>query len=50
MSKEVSKAIALFNWISSRQMNDKKIGELSIADVLEMAKFLSDGGSDARNQ
>ena len=47
MSKEVTKAVALFNWISSRRMNDKKIGELSMSDILEMVKFLTEGGSDA---
>ena len=47
MSKEVTKAVALFNWISSRKMNDKKIGELSMSDILEMVRFLSEGGSDA---
>ena len=47
MSKEIIKAVALFNWISSRRMNDKKIGELSMSDILEMLKFLTEGGSDA---
>lgn len=49
MSKEITKALALFSWISSRKMNDKKIGELSISDILEMVKFLTDGDSDAKN-
>ena len=47
MSKEVTKAVALFNWMSSRRMNDKKIGELSMSDILEMVRFLSEGGEDA---
>lgn len=47
MNKEITKAVALFNWISARRMNDKKIGELSMSDILEMVKFLSEGGEDA---
>lgn len=49
MSKEVTKAVALFNWISSKKMNDKRIGELSMSDILEMVKFLGEGGSDAKD-
>ena len=47
MNKEIMKAVVLFNWMSSRRMNDKKIGELSMSDILEMVRFLTEGGSDA---
>ena len=47
MNKEIMKAVVLFNWMSSRRMNDKKIGEFSMSDILEMVRFLTEGGEDA---
>lgn len=49
MSKEIKKAVAMFSWISSRKMNDKRVGEFSLYDLIEMVKFLTDGDSDAKN-
>lgn len=39
----------LFNFLSMKYRNDKRIGELSIKDVMEIVKFLTDGGSDAQD-
>ena len=41
--------LALFNFLRMKHINDKRIGELSIKDVMEMVKFLTDGGSDAQD-
>jgi hypothetical protein len=34
------KALALFNFLSMKQENDKRIGDLTIGDFLEMCGFL----------
>ena len=39
--------LALFNFLRIKHENDKRIGELSVKDVMEMVKFLTEGGSDA---
>jgi len=36
-------ALALFNFLSNKHLNDKKIGELSLQDILEMVEFLMNG-------
>ena len=43
------KAMALFNFLSMHHEKNKRIGELSVKDVLEMVQFLTDGGSDAED-
>lgn len=42
-----NKAISLFNFMLERYENDKRVGEFSLYDLIEMVKFLSAGGSDA---
>ena len=34
------KALALFNFLSNKHLNDKKIGELSLQDILEIVAFM----------
>ena len=43
------KAMSLFNFMLEKYDNDKRVGEFSLYDLLEMVKFLSDGGSDAED-
>ena len=44
------KAMALFNFLKMKHQNDKRIGELSVKDVIEIVEFLATGGSNAKNQ
>ena len=44
------KAMALFNFLSMHHEKNKRIGELSVKDVLEIVEFLTAGGSNAKNQ
>lgn len=37
------KTMALFNFLSMKHKNDKRIGELSFQDILEMVEFLMNG-------
>ena len=39
----------LFNFMLEKYENDKRVGEFSLYDLLEMVKFLSNGDSDAQN-
>ena len=34
------KALALFNFLSNKHLNDKKIGELSLQDIPEIVAFM----------
>jgi hypothetical protein len=34
------RAIALFNFVSMQQKNDKRIGDLTLGDFVEICKFL----------
>ena len=43
------KAISLFNFMLEKYENDKRVGEFSLYDVIEMVQFLTDGGSDAED-
>ena len=43
------KAISLFNFMLEKYENDKRVGEFSLYDLIEMEEFLSDGDSDAQN-
>ncbi|GHT93655.1 hypothetical protein FACS1894122_09200 [Alphaproteobacteria bacterium] len=36
------KALALFNFVSMKQENDKRIGDLTIGDFLEMCGFIAE--------
>ena len=50
MSNELKiKAMALFNFLSTNHEKNKRIGELSVKDVIEIVEFLTDGGFDAKN-
>ena len=50
MSSELKiKAMALFNFLSMKHKNDKRVGEFSLYDLIEMVQFLTDGDSDAEN-
>lgn len=42
-------AFALFNFLITKHENDKRIGELSVKDVMEIVKFLTEGGLDAED-
>ena len=44
------KAMSLFNFLKMKHPNDKRIGELSVKDVIEIVEFLTAGGSNAKNQ
>ena len=44
------KAMALFNFLSMNHEKNKRIGELSVKDVIEIVEFLTTGGSNAKNQ
>lgn len=43
------KAMSLFNFMLEKYENDKRVGEFSLYDLIEMEEFLSDGDSDAQN-
>ena len=43
------KAMALFNFLSMNHEKNKRIGELSVKDVIEIVEFLADGGSNAED-
>ncbi len=42
-------AMALFNFMLEKHENNKRVGEFSLYDLIEMVKFLTGGGSDAAN-
>ncbi len=44
------KILALFNFLSMKHKNDKRIGELSVKDVMEMVKFLNEEVCYAEHQ
>ena len=35
-------AVALFNFLLGKQENDKRIGDLSMMDLMELVKFLKE--------
>ena len=41
MSLLQQKAVALFHFLLRKQENDRRIGELSFADLMELVKFLN---------
>lgn len=41
--------LALFNFLSMKHKNDKRIGDLSVKDVMEIVKFLSEEVCYAKN-
>ena len=43
------KAMSLFNFMLERYENDKRVGEFSLYDLIEMVQFLTDGDSDAED-
>ena len=43
------KAMSLFNFMLDRYENDKRVGEFSLYDLIEMVQFLTDGDSDAED-
>lgn len=43
------KALALFNFLSNKHLNDKKIGELSLQDIQEIVEFLMNEKSHGAN-
>ncbi|GHU19927.1 hypothetical protein FACS189472_10430 [Alphaproteobacteria bacterium] len=43
------KALALFNFVSMKQENDKRIGDLTIGDFLEMCGVLSESEDNNEN-
>ena len=50
MNKELKiKAMSLFNFMLEKYENDKRVGEFSLYDLIEMVQFLTDGGSDAED-
>ena len=44
------KAMSLFNFFLEKYENDKRVGELSVLDFMEMAKFLNEEFGNAENQ
>ena len=43
------KAMSLFNFMLERYENNKRVGEFSLYDLIEMVQFLTDGDSDAED-
>ena len=43
------KAMLLFNFMLEKYENDKRVGEFSLYDLIEMVQFLTDGGSNAED-
>lgn len=41
------KAVALFHFLLQKQENDRRIGELSFADLMELVKFLNGDATHA---
>ena len=41
--------LAFFNFLSMKHKNDKRIGDLSVNDVMEIVKFLSEEVCHAKN-